>query len=160
MVVLELKRENNIFRESRIWKMKEMMEMIISIGELELEDIHLHQMCIRTNWIQNQIFRFCSSIHVFFFFSFVNISRYACIFFSPFLLKKETLFSFASSKEKKETKAKRWGFLDIYISLFLFFLFLINVSIFYTVVLKEKFFFFERDLSLLKNWKIRIYKNY
>lgn len=138
------------------------MEMIISIGELELEDIHLHQMCIRTNWIQNQIFPVSVRVFMFFFFffSFVNISRYACILFSPFLLKKETLFSFPSSKEKKETKAKRWGFLDIYISLFLFFLFLINVSIFYTVVLKEKFFFFERDLSLLKSWKIRIYKNY
>lgn len=71
-------------------------------------------------------------------------------FFTP-ILKKETLFCSFLGRKKKKTRKKMKILRHLHIS-FSFFSFLINVSIFYMVVLKEKFFSFKRDLSLLKKF--------
>lgn len=112
-------------------------------------------MCIQANWIQNQIFRSYSRIRVAFFFL-QNISLAVAfqirmyIFLLPFLRKKPFSVRFLEEK-KKETSKKMEILKHLHIS-FSFFSFLINVSIFYMVVLKEKFFSFKRDLSLLKKF--------
>lgn len=114
------------------------------------------QMCIQANWIRNQIFRSYSHIHVAFFFFLRNISlavafQISCVFFlPPFSRKNPSLFVSSKEKKRKERRneQKRWRFLDIYVFLFFFTPFLINVSIFYTAALKEKFFFFwERSVT-------------
>lgn len=151
MVVLELKRENNIFRESRIWKMKEMMEMIISIGELELEDIHLHQMCIRTNWIQNQIFPVSVRVFMFFFFFFCKYFQIRMYFFLPLSSQKRDPFLVRFFEGKKRNESKKMGILrHLYIS-FSFFPFLNKcIYLLYGCFERKILFLWERSVSLKK----------
>lgn len=133
------------------------MEMIILIGcfwELELgytSKCVYKQTGFETRFfVPIRIFMF-----LFFFFceTFLSLlpSRYRAFFFFPHSQERTLLCSFLRRRKKEkreETSKKRWRFLDIYVFLFFFTPFLINVSIFYTAALKEKFFFFwERSVT-------------
>lgn len=133
------------------------MEMIILIGcfwELELE--YTSKCVYKQTGFETRFFvpiRIFMLLFFFFCETFLSLlpSRYRAYFFLPPFLRKNPS-PFVSSKEKKRkerrNEQKRWRFLDIYVFLFFFTPFLINVSIFYTAALKEKFFFFwERSVT-------------
>lgn len=133
------------------------MEMIILIGcfwELELE--YTSKCVYKQTGFETRFFvpiRIFMLLFFFFCETFLSLlpSRYRAYFFLPPFSRKNPS-PFVSSKEKKRkerrNEQKRWRFLDIYVFLFFFTPFLINVSIFYTAALKEKFFFFwERSVT-------------
>lgn len=133
------------------------MEMIILIGcfwELELE--YTSKCVYKQTGFETRFFvpiRIFMLLFFFFCETFLSLlpSRYRAYFFlPPFLRKNPSLFVSSKEKKRKERRneQKRWRFLDIYVFLFFFTPFLINVSIFYTAALKEKFFFFwERSVT-------------
>lgn len=133
------------------------MEMIILIGcfwELELE--YTSKCVYKQTGFETRFFvpiRIFMLLFFFFCETFLSLlpSRYRAYFFlPPFSRKNPSLFVSSKEKKRKERRneQKRWRFLDIYVFLFFFTPFLINVSIFYTAALKEKFFFFwERSVT-------------
>lgn len=133
------------------------MEMIILIGCFwELELGYTSKCVYKQTGFETRFFvpiRIFMLLFFFFCETFLSLlpSRYRAYFFLPPFLRKNPS-PFVSSKEKKRkerrNEQKRWRFLDIYVFLFFFTPFLINVSIFYTAALKEKFFFFwERSVT-------------
>lgn len=133
------------------------MEMIILIGCFwELELGYTSKCVYKQTGFETRFFvpiRIFMLLFFFFCETFLSLlpSRYRAYFFlPPFLRKNPSLFVSSKEKKRKERRneQKRWRFLDIYVFLFFFTPFLINVSIFYTAALKEKFFFFwERSVT-------------
>lgn len=133
------------------------MEMIILIGCFwELELGYTSKCVYKQTGFETRFFvpiRIFMLLFFFFCETFLSLlpSRYRAYFFlPPFSRKNPSLFVSSKEKKRKERRneQKRWRFLDIYVFLFFFTPFLINVSIFYTAALKEKFFFFwERSVT-------------
>lgn len=133
------------------------MEMIILIGCFwELELGYTSKCVYKQTGFETRFFVPIRIFMLLFFFFLRNISlavafQISCVFFlPPFSRKNPSLFVSSKEKKRKERRneQKRWRFLDIYVFLFFFTPFLINVSIFYTAALKEKFFFFwERSVT-------------
>lgn len=132
------------------------MEMIISIGsfrELDIYNVYSNKLDSKPDF--SLLFEYSCC---FFLFCKTFLFQIRIYFFLPLSSQERDPFLFASSKEKKETSKKRGILRHLYIS-FSFFPFLINVSIFlYGCFERKILFLWERDLSLLKSWKIRIQK--
>lgn len=133
------------------------MEMIILIGcfwELELE--YTSKCVYKQTGFETRFFvpiRIFMLLFFFFCETFLSLlpSRYRAYFFLPPFLRKNPS-PFVSSKEKKRkerrNEQKKMEILRHLRISFFFTPFLINVSIFYTAALKEKFFFFwERSVT-------------
>lgn len=121
--------------------------MIISIGsfrELDIYNVYSNKLDSKPDF--SFLFEYSCC---FFLFCKTFLFQIRIYFFLPPFFSRKRPFSvrFFETNEKKETSKKRGILRHLYIS-FSFFPFLINVSIFYMVVSKEKFFFFEREICL------------